>query len=133
MGVYQMAPLPRDFTAEQAQTRIEDYFKLCESDGLRPGVEGLAMAFKVSSRTLHNWKQGIFRPELKDVITLAFQFIAAYLEHISLHGKLNPATSCFLYKNWLGYKDTVTTETVDVKPRFGEELSDEQIAELIED
>ena len=133
MGVYRMSPLPNDFSVEQAQKRIDEYFMLCERDGLRPGVEGLSMAFKVSSRTLHNWKQGTFRPELQNTITQAFQFIAAYLEHVSLHGKLNPATSCFLFKNWLGYKDTITNENIEVKTQFGETMTNEEIAALIED
>ena len=133
MGVYNFKPLHEGFSEEQARERIEAYFDLCVKEGMRPGVEGLAMAFKVSSRTLHNWKNGIYRKELQNVITEAFQFIAAYLETVSLSGKLNPATSCFLFKNWLGYKDTVTNEFVEKPSAWGCEFTNEQIESLIED
>jgi hypothetical protein len=40
----------------------------------------------------------------------AKSFIASFLEQASLTGKLNPATSCFLFKNWLNYKDNYSFE-----------------------
>lgn len=120
-------------TPEAVQQRITDYFTICSSNDMRPGVEGMCLALGINRSTLYRWETGQMSKELQTIAVKAKQVIAAYIENISLNGQLNPATSCFLLKNWFGYKDVVTNE-VEVKPSpFGETLSNEQINNLIED
>lgn len=121
--------LPEAFTAETVRTlrqlnslgkprtdaetiqRIDDFFKFCEKTGTRPGIESLCLALSVSRTTLFRWAHGQqCSPEKQEAIEKAKSFIAAFIEQASLRGKLNPATSIFLMKNWLNYKDTVSFE-----------------------
>lgn len=90
----------------EVSDRIDAYFRFCQQSGLRCGVESLCLSLSISRTTFWNWCSGIDCSQERQQICLsAKQFIASYLEQISLQGKLNPATSCFLFKNWLGYKD----------------------------
>ena len=50
--------------------------------------------------------------EWRDACQMAKQAIIAYIESASVCGRLNPATSIFLLKNWGGYADSVTLETI---------------------
>lgn len=111
-NVRQLYNLGQPKDVEECKQRIDDFFELCERTSLRPGVESLAMALHVSRQTLSNWEHGKgCEPEQTVLIRNAKCFINAFLEQASLSGKLNPATSIFLLKNWAGYRDTVVYET----------------------
>lgn len=117
---------------EQIQERISLYFHYCMEKGIRPGMEGMALALHTTRRTLERWVAGTLRPDLQDIIVQAKQMLAAYLEYASMSGQIFPATGIFLMKNWFGYKDQ-TEQTIEVKPaRFGENMTDEQIANMID-
>lgn len=126
---------PFDFkkaTAEQMKDRISLYFQYCIDNDIRPGVEAMALAIGTTRRSICAWANGTDRLELQDTILKAKQVIAAYLEAISLSGQINPATSIFLLKNWFDYKDNTTTE-IQIKPlRFGENMTNEEIENMIE-
>ena len=95
-------------TDEEVAQRIDEFFGLCERTSLRPGIETLCMALHISRQTLLNWSRGDgCSRERKELVNGARAFIHAFLEQASLSGKLNPATSIFLLKNWCGYRDTV--------------------------
>lgn len=95
-------------TDEEVAQRIDEFFGLCERTSLRPGIETLCMALHISRQTLLNWSRGDgCSRERKELINGARAFIHSFLEQASLSGKLNPATSIFLLKNWCGYRDTV--------------------------
>lgn len=122
----------RTADVEQIRDRIALYFNYCAEKGIRPGMEGMALALHTTRRTLERWVAGTMRPELQDTIIQAKQMLAAYLEYVSLNGQIFPATAIFLMKNWFGYKDQ-TEQTIEVKPaRFGEDMTDEQIANMID-
>ena len=106
-------------TDEEVAQRIDEFFGLCERTSLRPGIETLCMALHISRQTLLNWSRGDgCSRERKELINCARAFIHAFLEQASLSGKLNPATSIFLLKNWCGYRDTVIyqAQTNDLLP-----------------
>ena len=106
-------------TDEEVAQRIDEFFGLCERTSLRPGIETLCMALHISRQTLLNWSRGDgCSRERKELINGARSFIHAFLEQASLSGKLNPATSIFLLKNWCGYRDTVIyqAQTNDLLP-----------------
>lgn len=131
-NIFTLPPL-EDHSVRAVQQRIAEYFDICAKNDMRPGVEGMCLALGVNRSTLLRWERGELRPELQETVQKAKQLIAAYLEDVSMSGRLNPATSCFLFKNWFGYKDVVTNE-VEVKPSpFGEQMSNEEINNLIED
>ena len=95
-------------TDEEVAQRIDEFFGLCERTSLRPGIETMCMSLHISRQTLLNWSRGDgCSRERKELVNGARAFIHAFLEQASLSGKLNPATSIFLLKNWCGYRDTV--------------------------
>ena len=107
-NVKQLYDKGRPETDEEVAQRIDEFFGLCERTSLRPGIETLCMSLHISRQTLLNWSRGDgCSRERKELINGAKAFIHAFLEQASLSGKLNPATSIFLLKNWCGYRDTV--------------------------
>lgn len=97
---------------EECERRINDFFEFCERTSTRPGIETLCMSLHITRQTLLNWTRGEgCTPKRKALAQEAKSFIGAFLEQAALSGKINPATSIFLMKNWLGYKDSVMYET----------------------
>jgi hypothetical protein len=101
---------------------------------MRPGVEGLALALGVSRQTLFNWSQGIkCSDKRRQIAEHAKALIAAYIEQVSLSGRLNPVTAIFLQKNWFGYRDSQTLELSRPSDALlTAEQSPEEIAAAIE-
>ena len=97
----------RPQNVEELKKRIDGYFSFCHDHELRPGVEGLSLALGISRQMFWRWCNNERGREWGDVCNSAKQALGAYLEAVSMNGKLNPATSIFLMKNWLGYKDSV--------------------------
>lgn len=106
--LHQMGKPETDFEVED---RINAYFRFCENSSVRPGVESLCLALHITRTTLFNWANGKGCSEVRqELIQSAKAFIAAFLEQATLQGKLNPASSCFLFKNWCSYHDNISLE-----------------------
>lgn len=106
--LHQMGKPETDFEVED---RINQYFKFCENSSVRPGIESLCLSLHITRTTLFNWANGIGCSDVrKELIQSAKAFIASFLEQATLQGKLNPASSCFLFKNWCNYKDAISLE-----------------------
>lgn len=98
-------------TDEEVKDRIDQYFEFCEYSSIRPGVESLCLSLHITRQTLLNWSNGLGCSEKRqEIAQSARAFLAAYLEQVTLQGKLNPASSCFMFKNWFNYHDNVTVE-----------------------
>ena len=109
--------------------RIDRYLGLCQDYSRRPFVEGLASALKTNRMTL--WKMAQEQTARGQVVRDAKALILSLLETWTIEGRLNPASSCFLYKNLGSYVDTVTIEArqeSDVKAT----LSPDEISKQIE-
>jgi hypothetical protein len=95
----------------EVSDRVDMYFAYCQQSGLRCGIESLALALHVSRQTIYNWSLGInCSVERMNTIQSAKQYIASYLEQITLQNKINPVSSVFLFKNWLSYKSEISLE-----------------------
>lgn len=106
----------RPKTDEEVEERINEYFTFCEHSSCRPGVESLCLALHITRNTFFNWNHGVNCSERRtEIVQSAKAFISAFLEQATLQGKLNPASSCFLFKNWCNYKDNISFE-VDEQP-----------------
>lgn len=93
----------------ELKQRIDDYFQFCADKDMRIGVESLSLSLGVSRVTFWNWcNNNGCSDEWSEVCQKAKQFVLTFLEQMSLSGRLNPATSIFLMKNWAGYKDTIS-------------------------
>lgn len=99
--------IPND--TEDLQKRIDAYFSFCATASMRPGIESLSLSLGCTRATFWNWCSGKSRkgdPEWQQTCLRARQIIIAFLETASLNGKINPATSIFMLKNWAGYADS---------------------------
>lgn len=98
-------------TDGEVEGRINQYFEFCEHSSLRPGVESLCLSLHITRQTLLNWANGQgCSEERQRLAQTARGFLAAYLEQVTMQGKLNPASSCFMFKNWFNYHDNVAVE-----------------------
>lgn len=97
---------------DELKQRIRDYFSFCADRGMRPGIESLSLALSTSRQNFWAWTQGKYKDaEWQEICQQAKQVIISFLEAASLQGRLNPATSIFLLKNWASYSDNYTLET----------------------
>lgn len=115
---------------EQVETRVNDYFRLCFENDMKPAVSGLALALGISRQTL--WAinndqplngQG-YRPDLPpgvvESIKKGYAFMENLWESYAQNGKLNPIMAIFLGKNHYHYTDkqeyVVTPNTGGINP-----------------
>lgn len=95
------------------QDRIDDYFQLCQSYGLNPTVEGLALAVDYDRRSLFDIQNGKANLPFSDIVKKAKDFIANYDAILASANRINSAVYCFRSKNFYGMKDV---QQVEVAP-----------------
>ena len=100
-------------TQVDMQDRINDYFQLCQSYGLNPTVEGLALAVDYDRRSLFDIQNGKANLPFSDIVKKAKDFIANYDAILAASNKMNSAVYCFRSKNFYGMKDV---QQVEVAP-----------------
>lgn len=119
-------------STEEVEERICKYFLYCFENDIRPGVEGMALAIGVNRKTMYSWEtehRGS-NPERAATIKKAKQFLADYMEQLSVNGKINPVSAIFLMKNHFGYTDKQEVTIAPTNP-LGDEITPERIAESI--
>ncbi len=92
----------------ELEQRITEYFEHCIQNNSRPGIESLCLSLSTTRQSFWKWcgGEGGKSREWQHQCLLARQVIVAFLESAGLSGKLNPATSIFLLKNWANYSDS---------------------------
>lgn len=131
LELYNLNPIDTtDIT--QIQDRILYYFNWCVDGGIRPGVEGLALALGTTRSTLNRWEHGENGADKRDSIKRAKQFIANYLEILAQSGKINPVTFIFMAKNNHGYKDQ-TDININIDNPLGDQIDPNTIAQRLPD
>jgi len=115
------------------EDRISLYFDYSISEGLRPNVEGLALAVGVSKSTLWDWETGRRRSELgscrADIIKKAKDYIAYMMSDAAMNGDVNPITWIFYAKNYFGMKD-VQEHTFNPTSALGEQIPLDDLRKL---
>ncbi len=91
----------------ELEQRITEYFQHCINNNSRPGIESLCLSLSTSRQNFWKWCSGGGgkSDEWQHQCLLAKQVIISFLESAGMSGKLNPATSIFLLKNWANYSD----------------------------
>lgn len=93
----------------ELQTRITDYFCLCNNNGIFPSIAGFACSLKIDRKTLWTWLNGtrgtIKNPVCVDILKETYNLINSQYEDMLSTGKINPVAAIFLMKNNFGYKD----------------------------
>lgn len=115
--------------AEAIRERCQLYFDFCKKHDSRPFLQGLCLALQTNRQTLCNLESE--QSERGSVIRQAKQILRTLLEDWSLTGRLNPATSIFLMKNIMGYKDSVVLEAQAVTTTPKAERTPEEIKRMI--
>ena len=88
------------------EERINDYFKLCLTNDIKPSASGLRMAIGVAKSTISVWRNGKTRKGThQHVIVQAYNLLEALWEDYMQNGKINPASGIFLGVNNYGYQD----------------------------
>ena len=100
----------------------EEYFTICETDGVKPSVAGLSVALGVNREILLSWVRGEVSIESADVIRQYFALLEIFDETALKDGKTNALSGIFLAKNNYGYKDQVEHKIIDEKERSNEEI-----------
>lgn len=138
-------PKPDMTNYDAVYERIMDYFALCEDRDMKPNVEGLAVAFGVTRRTIWNWTHEVeskFIPDnVRDILLRATTIMNAMMSDYMMNGKINPVSGIFLMKNNYDYADqsqlvvqTPTPLGTDPNERdLQAKLMDGTIVELPED
>ena len=111
MAIYNMTPIDIN-NAIQVENRIQEYFRLCIDNDMKPGVANLAMALGIDRFTLLDIVQDAetrarVPHEVRLSIKKAHAYMGSYWEQIMQNGKINPASGIFLGKNNFGYRDQV--------------------------
>lgn len=103
---------------EEIRERVDFYYQLCVTDGVRPNLPGLALAFGLTRTGLINAMSD--RRMTRDAAQELGRGIAMMDEILSgmvLDGRVMPVAAIYLMNNWLGYKNasevTTRTETVE--------------------
>jgi hypothetical protein len=95
----------------QLSERLTEYFRLCIDHDMKPGVAGMALAFKMDRRRLWEINNDVagrntsMPQECREIIKTAYNSLEVLWESYSLGGKINPVTAIFLGKNHFGYQD----------------------------
>ncbi len=120
----------------EVEDRINLYFDYSMQNGLKPVIEGLALALGISRSTLWDWETGRSRAELgssrSDIIKKAKEYIAFLMSDGVMSGQINPVTWIFYAKNYFGMKDSQDINIIPNNPNDATVPIDD-IRKLIQD
>ena len=114
----------------QLSARLEEYFELCSTHDMKPGVAALALAIGLDRRRLWEINNDVsgrcvkLPEECRQIIKMAYNSLEVLWESYSTSGKINPVTAIFLGKNHFGYQDkqeyvvTPNTLSQDASPEI---------------
>ena len=90
---------------------------------------GLCLALGTNKQSMCNWEREDSRRG--ETIRKAKQILRYLLEGWTAEGKISPPSGMFLLKNYCGYQDTVTLETVQPNTDGTADLSPSQIQKML--
>jgi hypothetical protein len=103
---------PKVHTDEELINRVNWYFSYCIQNGVRPGLEGMALACGLNRQRLWDAQNGHFKlgDKTQEIIETAKQKLLAFHESMMLTGRINPVTGIFLSKANFGYVEKTEIE-----------------------
>ena len=91
---------------EEGYIRTQEYIESCIARGLRPTVEGWALALGTTRASLGDWETGRRHGPLSaDFVKKGKEIFAAFDADMVNQGRINPVTYIFRGKNYYGMKD----------------------------
>ena len=94
-------------SVEELDTKINEYFDLCEEKKEKPLITGLAIHLDTSRKVLCEYSE---KDEFSNSIKKAKSKCELCLERNLVEGKVNPTGSIFNLKNNYGWHDKIETE-----------------------
>lgn len=104
------------------QRACDEYFNLCEEDGVKPSVAGLSLALGTNRTTLLSWVRGDISIESADVVRNYFNLLEIFDETALKDNRVNALAGVFNAKNNYDYKDQVEHKIVDDREISNEEI-----------
>lgn len=98
--------------------RVDFYFQLCITDGIRPNLPGYALAFGLTRTGLMNaLADRRMTRDAAEELGRGIAMLDEILSAMTIEGQIQPIASIYFMNNWLGYKNasevTTRTETVE--------------------
>lgn len=94
--------------AVAVKDRTAEYFKLCDSAGLRPTRSGYALALGCTTTKI-DWivnNKSMVDTKTAEIVKDAMQVLEMVWETCMIEGKINPVSGIFIAKNQFGYVDS---------------------------
>lgn len=102
----------------------QEYFELCEKDGIKPAVSGLASALGTNREVLMKWLRGEISIQTADIIIEYFSMIEIFDETALKDNKTNAVAGLFNMKNNFGYKEEIEHKIIEDKKPTNKEIEE---------
>ena len=134
LEIFEIIP-PDLHDAKQVYDAISNYFRSCDTHGVRPSNLGLYASLGMTRQDVDDVIRGKNKSrashECIDMIQRAKLALSAYRESLAMSGKINPVTALFWSKNFDGMTDVQQVE-ITANNAQQASLSPEEIASRIE-
>lgn len=120
---------------EAIRERVDFYYQLCVTDGIRPNLPGLALAFGLTRTGLMNaLSDRRMTREAADEIGRGIAMMDEIISGMTLDGKINPVAAIYFMNNWLGYKNAseVTTRTEAVSTSVDQKALEQKYQSVVD-
>lgn len=120
---------------QEIHERVDFYFQLCVTDGVRPNLPGLASAFGLTRRGLTDaLVDRRMSSECRQELGRGLAMIDNILASLALDGKINPVATIYFMNNWLGYRNAseVTTRTESVESSVDQKALEQKYNSVID-
>jgi hypothetical protein len=120
---------------EAIRDRVDWYYQLCATDGVRPNVPGLALAFGLTRTGLMNaLADRRMTRDCAQEIGRGIAMMDDILSGMVLDGRIMPVAAIYLMNNWLGYKNAseVTTRTESVETNVDQKALEQKYQTVID-
>lgn len=115
--------------------RVDFYFQLCITDGIRPNLPGYALAFGLSRAGLMNAlaDRRMTRAAAEE-LGRGIAMLDEILSAMTIEGQIQPIASIYFLNNWLGYKNAseVTTRTEIVESSVDQKALEQKYQTVID-
>lgn len=120
---------------EAIRDRVDWYYQLCMTDGVRPNLPGFALAFGLTRTGLMNaLSDRRMTRDCAEELGRGIAMLDEIMSALTLDGRIMPVASIYLMNNWLGYKNAseVTTRTEQVESSVDQKALEQKYQTVID-
>ncbi len=123
----------RNNDLDEIKRRSAEYIQYCQTHAILPTVTGLSARLGISLYRLKEWMKDTNYPDVQAYLQFVKTVFADMLEQSALDGSSDKIFSMFLLKSTHEYQETNKVVLEAKQSQYGEELSDAEILDIIED